>query len=84
MNILHLQIQNFIAQINQSDKKLEYLMYQERTRELYHNGNLHLQLRKATVEANKDRRLYYCSRCGELFYSSKERINHTLNHEERL
>ena len=71
--------------VRQSDNRLDYLTGPELTRENYHNGNLHLEIRKLTVIANKDHNVFYCSRCGERLDTPKERIAHVLaDHEERL
>ena len=71
--------------VDQSDERLEYLSGSELTRENYHNGNLHLEIRKLTVIANKEYDVFYCSMCGERLDTTKERTAHVMvSHEERL
>jgi len=51
-------ISSLEMQIEQSMKKLKYVSGSDRTKELYHNGNLHFLLRKAihTFGKTKKRR----------------------------
>lgn len=71
-------ISTIVEQIEDSNKKLEYLDGPERTRELYHNGNLQLELRKATIIANRNGN-FFCSACGKRFKDRELRDKHSYN-----
>jgi len=79
LSLAAIQINNIADQLKQSNKKLEFLDGRERTKELYHNGNLHLELRKFTTIANQQYGVFYCSICGELF---KDTIPRTIHVKE--
>lgn len=83
LSLLDQEILRLKFLVHESDKRLEYYSGPELTRENYHNGNLHLQIRKLTVMANKDKKGYYCSMCGERFDTSKERVVHVMMDHER-
>jgi len=83
--MLYWQIIRVATLLKESDKKLEYLSGSPLTVENYVNGNLHLELRKLTVIANRDKNVFYCSMCGEKFNTSKERVTHVImDHEGKL
>ena len=85
LTVLDLEIIRLASLVKESDEKLEYLSGSPLTIENYHNGNLHLQIRKLTVIANRDHNVFYCSRCGERLNNSKERVDHVMmDHEEKL
>jgi len=81
MNLIEKAILRLQRLVRKSDDKLEWMPNcSEKTREYYHNGNLHLELRKLTILANEQNRYtYYCSRCGEKFKTTQQRAIHTLN-----
>lgn len=71
--------------INESETKIKYFTGSDLTRENYHCGNLYLQLRKYTREANRDENIFYCSRCGELLNTAQERRIHVMeDHDQRF
>ena len=85
ISLLDQEIMRLRLLVLESDKRLEYYSGSELTRENYHNGNLHLQIRKLTVMANQDKKGFYCSMCGEKFITSKERVVHVMmDHEGKL
>jgi len=80
MNLIEIEILKLKASVKKSDDKLEWMpRCSEKTREFYHNGNLHMEIRKLTMLANKFPRNFYCSRCGEKFKTVRQRAIHTLN-----
>lgn len=84
LNLLDKEILRLQRLLVESEEKLEYLTGSDRTKELYHNGNLHWQIRKYTTLANKNFNVYYCSRCGYKFNSWKERVIHVKeDHEDQ-
>lgn len=57
MNLRDKIISSLETQIEESKKKLKYISGSEKTKELYHNGNLHFLLRKAIYTfGNKKRK----------------------------
>lgn len=84
MNLIEIEIQRLQKLVRKSDDELEWMPNcSEKTREFYHNGNLHLQIRKLTTMANQNPRNFYCSRCGEKFKTTQQRAIHTLNDHGR-
>ena len=84
MNIIEKEIQRLQKEVKKSDEELEWMPdCPEKTREFYHNGNMHIELRKLTVIANQYPHSFYCSRCGERFKSAQLRTDHTLNQHGR-
>jgi len=84
MNLVEKEILRLKKLVRESDDELEWMPNSsEKTREYYHNGNLHLQIRKLTMLANENPRIFYCSRCGEKFKTTQQRAIHTLNDHGR-
>jgi len=84
MNLIEKEIIRLQKEVKKSDETLEWMPdSSEKTREFYHNGNMHLELRKLTQIANQYPRNFYCSRCGERFKSTQLRTEHTLNDHGR-
>jgi len=79
MNLLEKEIQRIRELVKKSDEVLEWMPNcSEKTREFYHNGNIHFELRKLTQMSN-DHGGIYCSRCGEKFKFARDRTIHTLD-----
>ena len=79
MHLVSQSIQQLSQFIKESDENLKTLTGSEKTRELYKNGNLHLELRKYTIIANENG-YFFCSTCGEEFKNRNDRDGHSLSH----
>ena len=74
--LLTIAIQRVKLDISLSNARLEYLVGSELTRENYHCGNLHLELRKLTAIANQNKTGFWCSVCGEMYKTARLRVAH--------
>jgi len=84
MNLIEKEILRLKKEVRDSDDTLEWMPNcSEKTKEFYHNGNLHIQIRKLTMIANQYPRTFYCSRCGEKFKTTQLRSIHTLDDHGR-
>lgn len=71
-------ILDLMYQLNESEKRLEFLDGSERTLELFKNAHLHHDLRKYTKEINKGFNTFFCTKCGQQFDNAKHRMIHII------
>jgi len=76
IKLLNTAIQRLRLKIVAAEENIEYFSGSELTRENYHCGNLHSELRKLIVLANQQKEGFWCSVCGEVYKTARLRVAH--------
>jgi len=75
-DLLTIAIQRLKFKIVAAEANIDYLVGSALTRENYHCGNLHLELRKLITIANHQKTGFWCSVCGEMYKTARLRVAH--------